>query len=101
MEVEDLENLKRVPLEYEKRSLVSELTRMDSLISNGSNDSSLNSMEIDDQFVGLNLDKNFNESDNNNKVNILKLDTGASKLMIARNRFVTPGSGSLLSASTS
>lgn len=52
--------------EYEKNSIANQLDRMDSIISNGSNDSSLNSMEIDDNFVGMNLDKNSNETESNN-----------------------------------
>lgn len=56
-----------------KPSLAYELGRMDSLLSNGSNDTSIDSMEIEDQFVGMNLDKNSNETDNNNEeVSVLK-----------------------------
>ena len=50
------------PPAIERRSIAYELGRMDSLISNASNDSSLMSMEIEDQFVGMNLDKNFNDT---------------------------------------
>ena len=91
----------KVPPVQGKRSIAYELGRMDSLISNGSNDSSINSMEIDDQFVGMNLDKNSNETENNNEVSVLTCECSQvlalfAPLIQTRNRFGSPGSGSLV-----
>lgn len=51
----------------ERPSITYELGRMDSMVSTGSADSS-SSVEIEDKFVGMNLDKNSNETNTYNEV---------------------------------
>lgn len=58
---------------FSRHSISYELGRMDSMLSTGSNDS-MSSVEIEDNFVGMNLDKNldnnYNEKTKNDAVSL-------------------------------